>query len=109
MADVVAERAGRRRVLVQDYHFSLLGRMLAEARPDLRTVHFSTRRSPARHARLLPDDVVAELLDGMAGSGPAASTPPLGGLLPGRTPPPARDRRRPTFVARSGPMPACRG
>ena len=27
-------------MLVQDYHFSLLGRMLAEARPDLRTVHF---------------------------------------------------------------------
>ena len=41
MADVVAERAAEgSTVLVQDYHFSLLGRMLAEARPDLRTVHF---------------------------------------------------------------------
>jgi trehalose 6-phosphate synthase len=69
MADVVAARAGEgAAVFVQDYHFSLLGRMLAEARPDLRTVHFlhTPFAAPAMLA-VLPDDVRAELLDGMAG------------------------------------------
>jgi trehalose 6-phosphate synthase len=55
---------------VQDYHFSLLGRMLAERRPDLRTVHFlhTPFAAPAMLA-VLPDDVSLELLDGMAGYG----------------------------------------
>jgi trehalose 6-phosphate synthase len=69
MADVVAARADESAdVFVQDYHFSLLGRMLAEARPDLRTVHFlhTPFAAPAMLA-VLPDDVRAELLDGMAG------------------------------------------
>ena len=53
---------------VQDYHFSLLGRMLAEARPDLRTVHFlHTPFAAPDMLAVLPDDVRAELLDGMAG------------------------------------------
>ena len=53
---------------MQDYHFSLLGRMLAEARPDLRTVHFlHTPFAAPAMLGVLPDDVVAELLDGMAG------------------------------------------
>ena len=71
MADAVSERAGDGdTVLVQDYHFSLLGRMLAERRPDLRTVHFlhTPFAEPAMLA-VLPDDVSAELLDGMAGYG----------------------------------------
>ncbi|HUE06493.1 MAG TPA: trehalose-6-phosphate synthase [Acidimicrobiales bacterium] len=71
MADAVSERAGDEdTVLVQDYHFSLLGRMLAERRPDLRTVHFlhTPFAAPAMLA-VLPDDVSAELLDGMAGYG----------------------------------------
>jgi trehalose 6-phosphate synthase len=71
MADAVSERAGDGdSVLVQDYHFSLLGRMLAERRPDLRTVHFlhTPFAAPAMLA-VLPDDVAAELLDGMAGYG----------------------------------------
>ena len=69
MADVVAERAGDGdAVYVQDYHFSLLGRMLAEARPDLRTVHFlHTPFAAPDMLAVLPDDVRAELLDGMAG------------------------------------------
>ena len=69
MADVVAARAGQGdAVFVQDYHFSLLGRMLAEARPDLRTVHFlHTPFAAPDMLGVLPDDVVAELLDGMAG------------------------------------------
>jgi trehalose 6-phosphate synthase len=71
MADAVSERAGDGdTVLVQDYHFSLLGRMLADRRPDLRTVHFlhTPFAEPAILA-VLPDDVSAELLDGMAGYG----------------------------------------
>jgi trehalose 6-phosphate synthase len=71
VADVVVERAGPGdAVYVQDYHFSLLGRMLAERRPDLRTVHFlhTPFAAPALLA-VLPDDVVAELRDGMAGYG----------------------------------------
>jgi trehalose 6-phosphate synthase len=69
MADVVADRAGEGdAVFVQDYHFSLLGRMLAEARPDLRTVHFlHTPFAAPDMLAVLPDDVRAELLDGMAG------------------------------------------
>jgi trehalose 6-phosphate synthase len=69
MADVVVDRAGQGdAVLVQDYHFSLLGRMLAEARPDLRTVHFlHTPFAAPDMLAVLPDDVRAELLDGMAG------------------------------------------
>jgi trehalose 6-phosphate synthase len=71
MADVVCERAGGGdTVLVQDYHFSLLGRMLAERRPDLHTVHFlhTPFAEPAMLA-VLPDDISSELLDGMAGYG----------------------------------------
>jgi trehalose 6-phosphate synthase len=69
MADVVAARAGHGdAVFVQDYHFSLLGKLLAEARPDLRTVHFlHTPFAAPDMLGVLPDDVVAELLDGMAG------------------------------------------
>ena len=69
MADVVAARAGEGdAVFVQDYHFSLLGRMLAEARPDLRTVHFlHTPFAAPDMLAVLPDDVRAELLHGMAG------------------------------------------
>jgi trehalose 6-phosphate synthase len=69
VADVVTERAGAGdTVLVQDYHFSLLGRMLAERRPDLRSVHFlhTPFAEPAMFG-VLPDAVGAELLDGMAG------------------------------------------
>ena len=71
MADVVVARAGRGdAVYVQDYHFSLLGRMLADERPDLRTVHFlHTPFAAPDMLAVLPDDVVAELLDGMAGYG----------------------------------------
>jgi trehalose 6-phosphate synthase len=69
MADAVAARAGEGdAVLVQDYHFSLLGRMLAERRPDLRAVHFlHTPFADPGMLAVLPDDVVAEILDGMAG------------------------------------------
>jgi trehalose 6-phosphate synthase len=69
VADVVSARAGEGDVvLVQDYHFSLLGRMLAEERADLRTVHFlHTPFAAPAMLGVLPDVVAAELLDGMAG------------------------------------------
>ena len=69
VADVVVERAAAgATVLVQDYHFSLLGRMLAERRPDLRSVHFlHTPFAAPAMLGVLPDAVAAELLDGMAG------------------------------------------
>jgi trehalose 6-phosphate synthase len=69
VADVVAERAAEGdTVLVQDYHFSLLGHMLAERRPDLRSVHFlHTPFAAPAMLGVLPDAVVTELLDGMAG------------------------------------------
>jgi trehalose 6-phosphate synthase len=71
VASAVASRADEgAAVLVQDYHFSLLGRMLADQRPDLRTVHFlHTPFADPNMLGVLPDDAEAELLDGMAGYG----------------------------------------
>jgi trehalose 6-phosphate synthase len=68
-ADVVADEAAHEAVvLVQDYHFSLLGRMLAERRPDLRAVHFShVPFADPSMLRVLPDDAAAELLAGFSG------------------------------------------
>ena len=55
-------------VLVQDYHFSLLGRMLTEARPDLRAVHFNhIPFADPNMLRVLPADTAGELLAGLAG------------------------------------------
>ncbi|HUS62516.1 MAG TPA: trehalose-6-phosphate synthase, partial [Acidimicrobiales bacterium] len=54
-------------VLVQDYHLALLGSMLAEARPDLRTVHFShTPFCSPDELRILPEAVAHELMVGLA-------------------------------------------
>jgi trehalose 6-phosphate synthase len=69
VADTIVARApAGAAVLVQDYHFSLLGRMLAEARPDLRTVHFChIPFADPNMLRVLPDSAAGELLDGLAG------------------------------------------
>lgn len=57
-------------VLVQDYHLSLTGAMLAGDRPDLRTVHFShTPFAEPGVLRALPTAAARELLAGMAGFG----------------------------------------
>jgi trehalose 6-phosphate synthase len=71
MADVVAaEAALGALVLVQDYHFSLLGRMLAQGRPDLATVHFChIPFADPNMLGVLPDHAVGELLAGLAGFG----------------------------------------
>jgi len=65
VAAVAPERA---RVLVQDYHLTLLGAELARRRPDLRTVHFThTPFADPSMFRVLPTAVASELLAGMAG------------------------------------------
>ena len=71
MADVVsAEAPDAAAVLVQDYHFSLLGQMLRESRPDLRTVHFChIPFADPNMLRVLPDDAARELMAGLAGFG----------------------------------------
>jgi trehalose 6-phosphate synthase len=57
-------------VLVQDYHLALTGRMLADTRPDLRTVHFShTPFADPSMLRVLPGAAAGELLEGLAGFG----------------------------------------
>jgi len=54
-------------VLVQDFHLALLGRDLAERRPDLVTVHFShTPFATPELLGVLPDHVATELLAGMS-------------------------------------------
>jgi trehalose 6-phosphate synthase len=64
----VAPEGGR--VLVQDYHLTLVGSELARRRPDLRTVHFThTPFADPSVLRMLPTAAVDELLAGMAGFG----------------------------------------
>lgn len=65
---VVEEAAEGATVLVHDYHLTLLGRVLAKERPDLKTAHFHhTPFCDPAALRVLPDDIAAELLDGLAG------------------------------------------
>jgi trehalose 6-phosphate synthase len=68
-ADVVASEASDgAAVLVQDYHLALVGSLLRDRRPDLRTVHFS--HTPFANPdlwRVLPTDIGRDLLEGMAG------------------------------------------
>jgi trehalose 6-phosphate synthase len=69
-AEALAEEAAEgASVLVQDYHLCLVPGMLRELRPDLRIGHFShTPWAPEDYFRMLPDDIRAELLDGMLGA-----------------------------------------
>lgn len=54
-------------VLVQDYHFALVGTWLAQERPDLRAVHFTHIPFCEPHLlRVLPSTVAEELLVGMS-------------------------------------------
>src|SRR5215813_2313770 len=59
----------RTRAMVQDYHLTLVPRMLAERRPDLAIAHFShTPWAPPEYFALLPDDVAREVLEGILGA-----------------------------------------
>ena len=66
---LAAAAAPGARVLVQDYHLTLVPRRLRALRPDLRIGHFShTPWAPPEYFRLLPDEVVAGVLGGMLGA-----------------------------------------
>ncbi len=63
------DTSGSARAVVQDYHLALAPRMLAELRPGLPIAHFShTPWAPVDYFRLLPDQVAAEVLDGILGA-----------------------------------------
>jgi trehalose 6-phosphate synthase len=72
-AEALAQDAGPAgppvRALVQDYHLTLVPRMLADLRPDARIAHFShTPWAPPDYYRMLPDDVGREVLEGILGA-----------------------------------------
>src|SRR5882757_1237954 len=73
-ADALAQEAAEgAAVIVQDYHLALVPALLREQRPDLRIGHFShTPWAPPDYFRLLPDDVAAQLLEGILGADRAA-------------------------------------
>lgn len=55
-------------VLVQDYHLSLVGGLVAKERTDLHLVHFNhTPFCTPEELRILPDEAAVELLRGLAG------------------------------------------
>ncbi len=71
-ADALAQAAGQQdqpRALVQDYHLTLVPRMLAQRRPGIRVAHFShTPWAPPDYFRVLPDDIAREVLTGILGA-----------------------------------------
>ncbi|MEV4096847.1 alpha,alpha-trehalose-phosphate synthase (UDP-forming) [Streptosporangium saharense] len=69
-AMALAEEASHgAKVMVQDYHLALVPAMLRSERPDLRISHFShTPWAPPEYFGLLPDEVAAELLEGILGA-----------------------------------------
>ncbi len=69
-AEALAEDAAEgAKVLVQDYHLTLLPRLLRDLRPDLRIAHFShTPWAPVDYFHVLPDAVARETLLGMLGA-----------------------------------------
>ena len=82
------------------------GAMLAAARPDLRTVHFShTPFADPDMLRVLPGDAAGELLAGLAGFGACGFHTHVGGRLPRPATPAGRAAggARRTFVAPLGP------
>jgi trehalose 6-phosphate synthase len=69
LADGASAAQAGTRVLVQDYHLSLVPRMLREAMPGIRIAHFShTPWAPPDYYRMLPDDVARAVLDGILGA-----------------------------------------
>jgi trehalose 6-phosphate synthase len=63
------EAAPAARVVVQDYHLSLVPRMLRQLRPDIRIGHFThTPWATPDYYALLPDDVGADVLRGILGA-----------------------------------------
>jgi trehalose 6-phosphate synthase len=74
-AEALADEAGPKapgppiRAVVQDYHLTLVPRMLSDLRPDVRIAHFShTPWAPPDYFRMLPEEVGREVLDGLLGA-----------------------------------------
>src|SRR5882762_1220419 len=66
---LAADAPAQARVLVQDYHLTLVPAMLRKLRPDLRIAHFShTPWAPPDYYRMLPDEVGSEVLRGILGA-----------------------------------------
>ena len=66
---LVAEASPGAQVLVQDYHLTLVPRLLRERRPDLRIAHFChTPWAPPEYFRLLPDEISRAVLTGLLGA-----------------------------------------
>src|SRR5215467_4027639 len=64
-----AARPGGVRAMVQDYHLTLVPRMLADRRPDVAIGYFChTPWAPPAYFAILPDDVGREVLDGILGA-----------------------------------------
>jgi trehalose 6-phosphate synthase len=60
---------GSLRAAVQDYHLTLVPRMLAELRPDIKIAHFThTPWAPVDYYRMLPEAVGREVLAGVLGA-----------------------------------------
>ncbi|GAB3670235.1 trehalose-6-phosphate synthase [Actinocorallia lasiicapitis] len=69
-ADALAQDAEPgAKVVVQDYHLTLVPGMLRERRPDLKIAHFShTPWAPPEYYRLLPDRIGVQILEGILGA-----------------------------------------
>jgi trehalose 6-phosphate synthase len=64
-----AARQGGVRAMVQDYHLTLVPRMLADRRPDVAIGYFChTPWAPPDYFAILPDDIGREVLDGILGA-----------------------------------------
>src|SRR5215475_8477478 len=79
-ADALADGSGPEgrggvRAMVQDYHLTLVPRMLADRRPDVAIGYFChTPWAPPDYFAILPDDVGREVLDGVLGADRAGGT-----------------------------------
>jgi trehalose 6-phosphate synthase len=57
------------RAVIQDYHLTLVPRMLAELRPGIRIAHFThTPWAPPEYYRMLPEAIGREVLAGILGA-----------------------------------------
>ena len=66
---MAAEAAPGARVIVQDYHLTLVPAMLRRLRPDLRIGHFThTPWAPPDYFTILPDHIGRAVLEGMLGA-----------------------------------------
>jgi trehalose 6-phosphate synthase len=63
------DAGGPLRAAVQDYHLTLVPRMLADLRPDIRIAHFThTPWAPPDYYRMLPETMGREVLAGILGA-----------------------------------------